>query len=155
MNMFNIFLPVSNRIFLIIQTIKTRAETVVNLWTSFMTTLLPPQTLSRFLTLSGQSGERINLSDYLLLRGGETVADHYAEPTDIVNLIVANLFVVAGIILFGLIIMAGFKYLQGTSEGKEEAKNLITGAVIGFLVMFAAYWIVQIIQFVTGADIPI
>jgi cytochrome c biogenesis protein CcdA len=97
----------------------------------------------------------IKLTDYLTLRGGESIADVYDQPAKIVNLIVSNLFVVAGIIIFFLIIGAGFSFIKGSSQGKEEAKNLLTGAVIGFLIMFSAYWIIQIIKFVTGADIPI
>lgn len=97
----------------------------------------------------------IRLTDYLTLRGGESIADAYDQPATIVNLIVSNLFVVAGIIVFFLIIGAGFSFIKGSSQGKEEAKNLLTGAVIGFLIMFSAYWIIQIIKFVTGADIPI
>jgi len=95
------------------------------------------------------------LSDYLKLSDGSTVESRYDTPSKIVNLIVSNLFVVAGIVIFFLIIGAGFSFLQNSSKGKEEAKNLATGAIIGFIVMFAAYWIVQIIEAITGANIPI
>jgi hypothetical protein len=96
-----------------------------------------------------------NLSDYLRLGGGTSVKDRYDSPDKLVNLIISNLFMVAGIVIFFLIIGAGYGFLQNSSKGKEEAKNLATGAIIGFIVMFAAYWIVQIIAAITGADIPI
>jgi hypothetical protein len=95
-----------------------------------------------------------NLGDYLKVGDG-TIRDHYDTPGKLVNLIVSNLFVVAGIVIFFLIIGAGYGFLQNSSKGKEEAKNLATGAIIGFIVMFAAYWIVQIIEAITGAKIPI
>lgn len=97
----------------------------------------------------------INLGDQLILRGGSTVKETYDTPATIVNLLVKNLFVAAGIVIFFLIIGAGLSYLKDSGQGKEEAKNLATGAVIGFIVMFSAYWIIQIIKIITGADIPI
>jgi hypothetical protein len=97
----------------------------------------------------------MKLGDQLLLRGDKKVSETYDTPGKIVNLVVNNLFVLAGIVIFFLIIMAGLSYIKDTEKGKEEAKNLATGAVIGFIVMFSAYWIVQIVQRVTGVHIPI
>ncbi len=97
----------------------------------------------------------INLGEELKLKTGQSVQDVYDTPSKIVNLIVSNLFVIAGIVIFIFIIGAGFSFLQESSQGKEEARNLATGAIIGFIVMFAAYWIVQIVAAVTGADIPL
>ncbi len=102
---------------------------------------------------------QINLSEYLKLTKLEnepTVADTYGSFGVVVNLVVSNLFVLAGIVIFFLVIGAGFSYLKDSDKGKEDAKNLATGAVIGFLVMFSAYWIVQIIKLVTQMEsIPI
>ncbi len=101
------------------------------------------------------AAESINLIDKFLLNKNTTVAEEYSEPTTIVNLIVSNLFVVAGIFIFALIIGAGYSFLQNTGKGKEQAREMATGAVIGFIVMFGAYWIVQIIAEITGAKIPL
>ena len=38
-------------------------------------------------------------------------------------------------------------------EGMEKGKNALTAAIAGFIIIFAAYWIVQIVQFVAGVDI--
>ncbi|KUK79220.1 MAG: hypothetical protein XD95_0546 [Microgenomates bacterium 39_7] len=98
---------------------------------------------------------KIELSDYLRLtklENNPTVADTYGNFGVVVNLIVSNIFVLAGIVIFFLVIGAGFSYLQDSEKGKDDAKNLATGAVIGFLVMFSAYWIVQIIKLVTRID---
>ncbi len=96
-----------------------------------------------------------SITDYLTLGDGRSVEDVYDKPAKIVNLIVSNLFVVAGIVIFFMIIGAGYSFLQDSSGSKEEAKKLATGAIIGFIIMFSAYWIVQIIVLITGADIPI
>lgn len=95
----------------------------------------------------------IDLKDYLTLKGGDRVSDKYAQPTDLVNLIVSNLFIIAGLIIFVLIIGAGLSFLKDSGKGKEEAKNLATGAVIGFIVMFGAYWIIQIVEVIFNLTI--
>ncbi|MEA2057010.1 MAG: hypothetical protein U9O78_04905 [Patescibacteria group bacterium] len=105
--------------------------------------------------LAASQFDGVNLGEQLKLRNGEAVQDVYNTPGKIVNLLVSNLFLIAGIVIFVLIIGAGFSYFQDTSKGKDEARNLATGAVLGFIIMFAAYWIVQIVAAITGADIPL
>lgn len=115
--------------------------------------------ISRLFTFSLRSNNGLNLSDYLRVQDDQgnssSIAEVYNSPSVFINLIVSNLFVVAGLIIFFMIVGAGFSYLKDSDKGKDDAKNLATGAVMGFLVMFAAYWIVQIIKLLTGADIPI
>lgn len=100
-------------------------------------------------------GGGVNLGDVLCLSDNTPVSAVYTSPAFLVNLIVQNIFVIGGVILFLLIFYAGFKFIQSGSQGKEEAKKIITTAVAGAVVMFCAYWIVQIVQVVTGVDIPI
>jgi len=97
----------------------------------------------------------LDLGECYALNETQTVRDVYTDPAFLVNLIVRNVFVVAGIILFLLVVYAGYLFITGGTKGIEKAKEVLQGALIGFFVMFAAYWIVQIIKVVTGADIPI
>jgi len=100
----------------------------------------------------GDSG--IDLGEQLKLKSGKTVKEAYDTPGKLVNLITSNLFVIAGVIVFLMIIGAGFMFISSDSaKGKDDSSRIITGAVVGFIVMFSAYWIVQIIQKITGADI--
>lgn len=98
------------------------------------------------------SGEdvQISLDDKLILRDGTPVKEVFNSTDDIINLIVRVLFVGAGMVLFFIIIAAGFALIKGDSKDKDQAKTQMTGALVGFLIMFAAYWIMQIIQLVTG-----
>jgi uncharacterized membrane protein (Fun14 family) len=41
----------------------------------------------------------------------------------------------------------------GNAKNVESGRNQLTGAIIGFLVIFAAYWIIQIIEKLTGVPI--
>jgi len=115
--------------------------------------------ISKFFSPSFYSNNGLNLSDYLRVQdkqgNSSSIAEVYNSPTVFINLIVSNLFIVAGLIIFFMIVGAGLSYLKDSDKGKDDAKNLATGAVMGFLVMFAAYWIVQIVKLLTGADIPI
>jgi hypothetical protein len=101
------------------------------------------------------SQANLNLGDCYALNSTQTVGQVYTSPAVLVNLLVRNIFIIAGIILFFLIMYAGFLFITGNVKGKDKAKEVLQGAIIGFLVMFAAFWIVQIIKVVTGADIPL
>jgi hypothetical protein len=95
----------------------------------------------------------VNLGNCLKLNEEKTVQQIYSSPADLVNPIVYNLFIISGVILFILVIYAGFLFIQGTTKGKDQAATVISTAVVGFIVMFAAYWIIQIIEIVIGMQI--
>jgi uncharacterized membrane protein len=120
-------------------------------WSLFQQLQLNPSLFN----LQVQAQERaINLGDALTLGvGGEKVSSIYNEPADLVNILLPFLFTVAGIILFLLIFYSGFLYIQDTSKGKEEATKIWTTAGIGFIIMFTAYWVIQIISRIIGQPI--
>lgn len=95
----------------------------------------------------------IPLGDCLKLSDNSKVSDVYTTPSFLVNLLVRNLFVFAGVIFFFMILLAGFQFVSGGKKGAENAKQIMTAAAIGFILMFAAYWIVQIIRIVTKTNI--
>jgi hypothetical protein len=90
---------------------------------------------------------------FLLNNQGQTVADVYSKPTVIVDLLVRNLFIAAGIIFFFLIMYAGYQYIAEGKKGVDKAASTLNLAVGGLILMFVAYWIVKIIQILTGAQI--
>lgn len=59
---------------------------------------------------------------------------------------------IAGIILLLYLIYGGFQFLTSGGDPKkaQEAQSKITQALIGFVIVFAAYWIVQILANVLG-----
>lgn len=97
----------------------------------------------------------ISLGDCLKLSDDTKISDTYTTPAFLVNLIVRNLFVAAGVVLFFMILLAGFKFITGGKKGLDEAKQIMTAALVGFLLMFSAYWIVQIVKIVTKTDLII
>ena len=61
----------------------------------------------------------------------------------------------AGLVSFILIVGAGVTMIAsaGDKQAQEKGKNAITAGVIGLVLVFAAYWIIEIIQVLTGIDI--
>lgn len=59
---------------------------------------------------------------------------------------------VAGLILFAMLIAGGFGLLTaaGNPEGLKKAQGQITSALIGFVIIFVSYWLIQLLQAVFG-----
>lgn len=66
-------------------------------------------------------------------------------------------FIAAGIILLFFFILGGISLISGAGSDNPEqlakGKQTVISALIGFVVVFAAYWIVQLIQVITGVNI--
>ncbi len=73
----------------------------------------------------------------------------------IVTSFLPYLLTIAGLILFGMLVAGGFTMLAGAAdkESQEKGKQQITSAVIGFVIIFLAYWIAQILQVVFKINI--
>ena|SRR3989344_6948722 len=72
----------------------------------------------------------------------------------LVTVIVRNAFVLAGIMSFLLLVFGGFSVIMGAGAGDtkqlEKGKQTITGAIAGLIIVVTSYWIVQIIEKITG-----
>jgi hypothetical protein len=69
-----------------------------------------------------------------------------------VGTIVQNLIAVAGVLLLILIVYSGVSMVTsaGNPQSFERARNNLTSAIIGFIIVVAAWFIVQAIQTSTG-----
>lgn len=74
-------------------------------------------------------------------------------PIVIRNLVNAAL-VFAGVIALFLIIYAGYKFIssKGDPQAVDAAKKTLTYAIIGLVIIFLSFFIVQVIATVTGVD---
>lgn len=97
----------------------------------------------------------VDLGNCLQLSNGVPISAVFNSPAALINLIVRNVFVLGGVVIFFLIIYAGFKFIQEGTKGKEQAQKILTAAVTGAVVMFSAYWIVQIIGVITGVNMAL
>lgn len=86
-----------------------------------------------------------------------TPAGTFKNIGELVNVLLQNAFVFAGIIFLVLLIFGGFTFIVsaggGDAKKSEQSKQTITAAVAGLVLIFASYWIIQIIEILTGIKI--
>jgi len=98
---------------------------------------------------------QVNLRNEYRLNSSANVADYFGKPSDLVNLLLANAYIAAGLVIFFLLVFGGLSIIMagGDQKGLDKGKQAISAAVVGFLVIFTAYWIIQIIEIITGVNI--
>ncbi len=73
---------------------------------------------------------------------------------DLITLILNASFAVSGIIILFLFIFAGISLISGAGSSDpqkiEKGKKAVTTAIIGFIIIFGAYWVIRIIEIITG-----
>lgn len=74
---------------------------------------------------------------------------------DVYSNVIKYAFGLAGIVLFILLLMAGFRFITSGGDPKavEGAKKTMTSALFGFIIILAAYLILVIIKLITGVDV--
>lgn len=93
----------------------------------------------------------VNIGDFF------SPAKNFPDVASIVNVLIPNIMVIAGVIFLFMFIIAGFRFItkagQVNSEELKKILNTMAAAAIGIIIIFAAYWIVRIIEILTGANI--
>jgi hypothetical protein len=76
--------------------------------------------------------------------------NRFGSFADVVSKSLDYLFPVAGMILLVYLIWGGFDYLLSMGDPKkaEMGRKKITNALLGFFLIFGAYWITQIVDYV-------
>jgi hypothetical protein len=98
-----------------------------------------------------------NIFDQIFLKNNSTIknANQFSSIGNIASIIIKNVFVLAGVIFFVMIIAGGYSILSSSGDVKKvsEGKKSVTSALLGFLIIFGSYWIIQIIEILTGFNI--
>ena len=76
---------------------------------------------------------------------------------DIIALFLNIAFILAGVILLFYFILGGIGMMASAGKNDpqqaEQAKKTVTSAIIGFVVVFASYWIVSLIGQLLGIQV--
>lgn len=72
-----------------------------------------------------------------------------------INELISYLFPIAGLILFIMIVWGGFEMLTGAAnkQSLDAGRQRVVAAIIGFLLLFSSYWLIQIIEAITKINI--
>jgi len=80
----------------------------------------------------------------------------FTDVGALVSSLLPNLLIGAGVIMFFLMVGGGFMMIHGAGndDAKQAAqgKAAVTSAVIGFLLVISAYFILQVLKVITGID---
>ncbi len=71
--------------------------------------------------------------------------------------VITSILSFAGIVLFILLILGGFKYLTsgGNPESVATAQKTLTSAIIGIILIALSYLILVVIEYLTGANVTV
>jgi cytochrome bd-type quinol oxidase subunit 2 len=89
-------------------------------------------------------------------------ANNFGSIGRLINFILPNVVVIAGVISFFIMLGAGWAVLSGagkdqSAQDKAKAQAALTYSVIGFLLIVSAYFILNIVSQITGIkfwDLP-
>ncbi len=97
--------------------------------------------------------DKLNAVNPLLTKS--TVGEAISTPGGLISRLLEFAIPLAGLLLFVMIVWGGFEILMGSTNKKslDAGKNRITAAIIGFILLFSAYWIVRVIGVIFGITI--
>ncbi len=76
--------------------------------------------------------------------------------SDLVSFFLNASFVISGLAIFFFVLVAGYNMIAGAGSGDANAakkgKEAAGAALIGFIIVFVAYWIVRAIEVIIGVD---
>lgn len=81
------------------------------------------------------------------------LSSSFTNLGSIITELLKYLFPLAGLLLFFYLIWGGFSYLTsgGDPKNMEQAKGKVTNAIVGFIIVFIAFWLVQLLDFMFGS----
>lgn len=99
------------------------------------------------LALTFPGGSKINEQD--------TFKFKEANIAGVLSALLPYIFTLAGLVLFIMLIMGGFGMLTsaGSPDKMKAAQGKITSAIIGFVIIFIAYWLMRILEIIFGLNL--
>jgi len=101
---------------------------------------------------------QVDIGKALKLKGTAGIGDAgsgYNSIGEFISNLLPNVYMISGLILFFLLLAGGFAIITSSDNPEQKGKGAktVTAAAIGFLIIFLSYWIIQIIEKITGVKI--
>jgi len=97
---------------------------------------------------------QMNIGNTFFGNSAANTFKNVGEVGSVVTLFLNIAFVIAGLILLFFFILGGIGMIssagQSDPQKAEQAKKTITSAIVGFVIVFASYWIVKLIGQLIG-----
>lgn len=84
-----------------------------------------------------------------------TYINTYPTIFSLFSVILKNVYVLAAVILFIMVFVGGLGMIinAGNTEKQKQSSQTLSSAVLGFAIMFLSYWLIKIIELITGVKI--
>jgi len=82
-------------------------------------------------------------------------AEKFGSLADVINLLSRAVAIGGGFLLVAAFVYTAYLYVSDSGDSKniEKAKNVVTYAIIGMIIIATSYWITQIIAGLLGQSI--
>jgi hypothetical protein len=98
----------------------------------------------------------VNIRDFFF-SPGDDFPQEVGETGSLVSAMISNAIIIAGVILLFLLLFGGFSFIIGAGQGNPQkaaqGKSALTAALIGFIIIFFAYWIIRVVEVITNTNI--
>jgi hypothetical protein len=92
-----------------------------------------------------------------MLKPGSPVSNTFPTAASFVNVLLKNAFTVAGVLFLVLLLVGGLTFIINAGDGDAkkaaQGQQAIMAALIGFVVIFLSYFIIQLVEVITGVSI--
>ncbi len=89
--------------------------------------------------------------------GNNPISSVFGSLGDFVSHLLNPVYVIAGVIMMFLLIFGGISVIIGAGKQDsgqvEKGQKAITAAVIGFIIIVGSFFIIQLIEVITGVQI--
>ena len=116
-----------------------------------VTTIVP---VFSYLERVTQLRSQVDIKRGLFIRQNKPLSDVFDNPGAILSAILPNVFILSSVILLMLLIFGAYTIISsaGNPEQKQKGSQTVTGAIIGFAIVFTSYWVLQILEIITGIN---
>lgn len=86
---------------------------------------------------------------------GIAAKTEYQTIGSLISTILPNVFVAAGLILFVILIFGAISFITASDspEKKGKAAKTIGTTIVGFVIIFVSFWLIKLIEALTGINI--